>query len=223
MHPSHQIQTIFLKATQNNLTLNYIEEVKELCKTFEGREDFEEIEMECKGVIGTIYSLKKHFEEAFILDLERIALMPVSHNRYWGLMYSSTRNSTELGKTDEIRPYAVSFLKHGLFNFGGHLSILTWYVSHYPTGENGSLSEFELLLSAIAAELYLNLKPSLPFATRVDLLKKEDHRACRKSNDLEMSMLGAIDEQRKQLLDDYMESEPPNWYRNYMINKFPLS
>ena len=220
MNPLNQIDQLFLKATQNNLALSYIDEVKVLCKTFEGMEDFAELDMKCKRVMSTIYSLRGQYEKAFALDLQILPNMPVTHQHYWGLMYSATTNSTPLGRMDEVRPYVVAYLKEGVFNFGSKLMILKWYVSQYPSGENGTFDEFESIVSAITKTLEVGIDASLSFSERVLFLDRANHDENSRTNDLHVAMRDAKPEDKQLILNEYLAGKPLKWYRDYALKIF---
>jgi len=225
MIPRNQIEMIWLKATQNKLALRYIDEIKELCATFEGREDFAEIQFDAKSHIGSIYLLKKSYKKAFAIDLELLPLRSVTHPNYWGIIYSATFNSAKLGRTAEVRPYVDTYLlatyaKETLFDFDFHLLVLAWYVTHFPDGKDGSFDEFKPVLSAIVSALDIEVDSSLSFQDRVLFLEQQKVKGAKRFNELYEKKKAASAEEWETILNTYLVNEPILAYRKLALRRF---
>jgi hypothetical protein len=220
LSPTNDFEALFQKAALNKFSLEYLDEVLNFYRKFEGLEEYKNIEFRCKSLASLIYSFNDFPEKSLEIDLELLAYDPNDHSGYYAVINGTIGTSAELNRTDEVLPFAVPYLKNQDDSFYGKLPVLEWYVKHFPDGENGSFDAFEPMLSVIVSKMGARTDQSLTFIDRVRFLYQDFKRAATGLDKLSLQLRGISAEERDKIIDEYLACENLGWFRDYVIQYY---
>lgn len=220
INANDEFYSLFLKVSQNKLSLEYIDEILFFCKKFEVQADFKHMEFKCKNLISMIYAFNKLPEKSLEIDLKLLSNTPNDYSGYFSVINGATVTSAELNRTNEVAPFAISYIKNQDDSFNGKLPVLKWYIDNYPNGENGSFNGFEFALSKIAAKMGAKMGRSLSFVERVNFFYQELVRASKGLHEFQVKVKSTPIEQRRAMIDDYLANENLGWFKEYVIQHY---
>jgi len=218
-----QFDALFYKVATNLFSLEYLEEVQSFYPKYLGKDDFDEIKFECENLISAIYFMNGMSDRSLEIDLDILKKHPIEDLRYRTVILRASKTSAELGKTEDVVPYAVRYLKDQENDFFGKLPLLAWYIEFYPNGEEGSFINFEQTLATIKSSMGATINPTLSFLDRVTFLYEEFLRANKDSSTFKFAYVKATKKQKDKLLEEYLRTETLAFFRTEIINTIKTS
>ena len=218
-----QFDALFYKVATNLFSLEYLEEVQSFYPKYLGKDDFDEIKFECENLISAIYFMNSMSDRSLEIDLDILKKHPIEDLRYRTVILRASKTSAELGKTEDVVPYAVRYLKDQENDFFGKLPLLAWYIEFYPNGEEGSFINFEQTLATIKSSMGATINPTLSFLDRVTFLYEEFLRANKDSSTFKFAYVKATKQQKDKLLEEYLRTETLAFFRTEIINTIKTS
>lgn len=218
-----QFDALFYKVATNSFSLEYLEEIQSFYPKYLGKDDFDEIKFECENLISAIYFMNGMSDRSLEIDLDILKKHPIEDLRYRTVILRASKTSAELGKTEDVVPYAVRYLKDQENDFFGKLPLLAWYIEFYPNGEEGSFINFEQTLATIKSSMGATINPTLSFLDRVTFLYEEFLRANKDSSTFKFAYVKATKQQKDKLLEEYLRTETLAFFRTEIINTIKTS
>ena len=207
---------LFYKVATNKFSLDYLDEIHAFYPQYLGTEVYDKIKFDCDSLRSTMYFVNNMDDESLEIDLDLLKNNS-DDSSYYTVVGRATNTSVALGRTDEVVNFAVQFLKNEENNWSGKLPVLAWYVKRYPTGEDGSFIGFEQMLSVLVARMGADVDPLLSFIDRVNYLYGEFLRAGKDLHAFQVTYRKAPLEEKNKVLNDYLERETVEFYRNTVI------
>lgn len=216
---SPEFEALFYKVAMNKLDLKYLDEVWALCSNRVGQEELDNLTIRAKNLISLMYYMNGFSEKSLEMDLEMMSQFSDELLiKYYTLIAGAIITGAELGRTDEVRPFALRYLINKKTDHWDCLVIvLVWYIKHYPDAPEVS-EKFEKVFSRVSSTIGYLSESSGSFADRVSSLSEVliiNH----KNMDLfNRAYFKAAQENKEKILSDYLNENPLPIFREMVLS-----
>lgn len=213
-------EALFLKMVKDNFSLSYIDEFNTFYLPFSGKPEFDYIKLRSEMAVELIYIANNLPEKALEIELRLLPTVPVESMYFYTLVVSAATSSAELGRTDEVRAYALKYLTQEKRDYWERtITVLDWYAAHYPDEDNHILV-FQDLLSEIFLGMQLEADPALPLTMRIRFLSEIYSKNVKSSQTFQRAYQRATLEEKPKLLQDYLAEDPLPIFRDKVVKPF---
>jgi len=212
------LEALFLKMVKDNFSLSYIDEFNTFYLPFSGKPEFDYIKLRSEMAVELIYMANDLPEQALEIELRLLPTVPVESVYFYTLVVSAAKSSAELGRTDEVRAYALTYLTQEKRDYWESIpTVLDWYAAHYPDEDDAIILIFEDLLSEISRGMQLEADPALPLTTRIRFLSEIYSKNAKSSQIFQRAYQLAALEDKPKILRDYLAEDPLPLFRDRVV------
>lgn len=218
---NQEFETLYYKAATNKLDLKYLEEIQAFCDMYEAHADIETFKIRAKSLMSLIYVVNGLPEKSFEIDLKLLSQFSDEMLlTYYPRISHAVVTSTDIGRTDEVRPFALRYLLNkNADHWDSLLSILAWYIKHYSDSREVS-DKFNDVFSSIALMMGYLPDPSASLADKVSSLSEERDRNHKNMKQFNSAYFKAANEDKGQVLSSYLETNPLPVFREMALRNF---
>lgn len=214
-------EALFLKMVKDNFSLSYIDEFNTFYLPFSGKPEFDYIKLRSEMAVELIYMANNLPEKALEIELKLLSTVAFESIYFYTLVVSAAKSSAELGRTDEVRAYALNYLTQEKRDYWESIiTVLDWYVKHYPDEDDSIILIFEDLLSGISRGMQLEADPALPLTVRIRFLSEIYSKNAKSSQNFQRAYQRAALEDKPKLLRDYLAENPLPLFRDRVVKPF---
>lgn len=197
------------KVIINKLHIKYVDEIQSFCNACEGHPELDSSGIKAKNLMSLVYVNNGLSEKSLEVDLESMSQFSDEMlSRYYSTISGAITTSTDLGRMDEVRPFALRFLvSKNTNNWDTLLKVLVWYIKYYPDAPEIS-NEFAEVFSGISSTMGHLPDSSASLTDQVSALSEENTRNHENLNQFSRIYFEIAAENEEEVLSDYLSKNP---------------
>ncbi|WP_316744992.1 hypothetical protein [Pedobacter antarcticus] len=207
------------KVAINKLHIKYVDEIQSFCNACEGQPELDSSRIKAKNLMSLVYVNNGLSEKSLEVDLESMSQFSDEMlSRYYSTISGAIITSTDLGRMDEVRPFAFRFLiSKNTNNWSTLLKVLVWYIKHYPDTPEIT-NEFKGVFYSISSTMGYLPDLSASLTDQVRSLSEENMRNDKNLNPFSQIYMETAKENQKQVLSDYLSKNPLFVFREFAFD-----
>lgn len=207
------------KVITNKLHIKYVHEIQSFCSACEGYPELDSSRINAKNLLSLIYVTNGLSEKSLEVDLASMSQFSDELlARYHTAISRAVTTSTDLGRMDKVRPFALRFLiSNKTKNWDTLLNVLVWYIKCYPDAPELS-NEFKEVFSGISSTMGHLPDSSASLTDQVSALSEENMRNHENLNQFSRIYFEIATENEEEVLSDYLSTNPLFVFREFAFD-----
>lgn len=207
------------KVIISKLDIKYVDEIQTFCSACEGHAELDSSRIEAKNLLSLVYVSNGLSEKSLEVGLELLSQFSDEMlSKYNSTISGAVTRSTDLGRMDEVRPFALRYLiNKKAKDWNTLLKVLIWYIRYYPDAPEIS-SEFKEVFSGISSTMGHLPDSSASLTDQVSALSEENARNDKNLNQFSKIYFETATENEEQILADYLSTNPLFVYKEFAFD-----
>lgn len=207
------------KVIISKLDIKYVDEIQTFCSACEGHAKLDSSRIEAKNLLSLVYVSNGLSEKSLEVGLELLSQFSDEMlSKYNSTISGAVTRSTDLGRMDEVRPFALRYLiNKKAKDWNTLLKVLIWYIRYYPDAPEIS-SEFKEVFSGISSTMGHLPDSSASLTDQVCALSEENARNDKNLNQFSKIYFETATENEEQILSDYLSTNPLSVFKEFAFD-----
>lgn len=197
------------KVIISKLDIKYVDEIQTFCSACEGHAELDYSRIEANNLLSLVYVNNGLSEKSLEVGLELLSQFSDEMlSKYNSTISGAVTRSTDLGRMDEVRPFALRYLiNKKTKDWYTSLKVLIWYIKYYPGAPELS-NEFKEVFSDISTTMGYLPDLSASLKDQILSLSEENLRNEKNLNHFSQIYMETAKENEEQVLSDYLSTNP---------------